>query len=94
MNCICADCLNLKIHIDEQTGEEKEICEFGYPSDLCENCLEGECDINCSHYEKYIEEDKFVIVNCSKCGQELRKAYSEDLSGEIFCINCYLYKSQ
>lgn len=93
-DCICSGCKNLKRVIDEDSEEEVYKCEFGYPSDRCEECEEEECDITCSRYEEESDEEDFIVVSCKGCGKELKKAYQDADEGDVFCIDCYLKEEE
>jgi hypothetical protein len=90
--CICSSCKNLKCNIPDDTDEFTFDCEYGFPSGKCETCEETECDeaVNCSNYKIDNNEEDFVIVNCKKCGKELKKAFADNTEGDIMCITCYL----
>ena len=87
--CICSSCKNLKNIIDEESGIEECECEFGFPSDQCEECEVDECDITCEHFEE-MEEIVPIKVECSKCGKILEKLHGDDDGGDVYCMDCYL----
>jgi len=89
--CICESCKNLKSVIDDENGESRFECEFGFPSDECIDCEADGCDLDCDHYEECDdEEEEPVIVHCSRCGKELKKLMQDDEEGEIMCVDCFL----
>ncbi len=95
--CICSSCKNLKSFIDEKGTESNSVvegCDYGFPSDSCEDCaLEG-CELTCTHYEKDQEEvEQFIIKNCAKCNVELKVTSSKADFGDVFCVTCYLSKN-
>lgn len=92
--CICTSCKNLRKIIDEDSGEELYECEFGYPSDTCIDCCEGECNLTCRNFEEDTDEEVFILVNCKGCGKEIRKIYKDGNEGEVFCIDCYLKREK
>jgi len=87
--CICNECKNLKSVIDENGKAEEAICQFGYPSDKCNDCNDEECSETCCHYEPDEEKTPFTI-NCKGCGMELKKAFDDGSEGDVFCMECYL----
>ncbi len=88
--CICSSCRNLKGVTDENGAVEVFECEYGYPSDACEQCEAGECELTCTHYVSDEEQAEPVVVKCSTCGRELMQVCSNDEEGSVQCINCYL----
>lgn len=88
--CICTNCRNLKRVISEDGEEEIYECEFGYPSDTCENCCDDDCSLTCSHFCEDNGEYESVIVTCKGCGKEIRKMYQDENEGDVFCPDCYL----
>lgn len=90
--CICSSCKNLKCNILGEGDDLNFVCQFGFPSEECGICEDSECEkaINCSNYEADSDEGELVIVNCKKCGKELKKAFDDNTEGEIMCVDCYL----
>ncbi|MCX7710610.1 MAG: hypothetical protein N2484_12285 [Clostridia bacterium] len=91
--CICSSCRNLKGVLNDQGAVENYVCEFGFPSDTCEDCEENECDLTCSQYVCDEEEAAPVIVACSGCGKELKQVCGDGDEGEVYCFDCYLRKN-
>lgn len=88
--CICSSCLNLKGIVDEKGAVEEYQCVYGYPSEECEACETGECELSCANYISDEEQEATVIVKCSTCGKELRQVCSNDEAGNVQCVDCYL----
>lgn len=88
--CICNGCKNLKSIIDENGAAEQSECEFGFPSDICTDCEDTECELVCGHYICDDEPDKIRVLICKACGKELKQVCSSTEEGEVFCIDCYL----
>lgn len=88
--CICSSCKNLKSVVDEETNEINYECFHGYPSEKCEECTTGECEVNCLNYLSDEAEDELVTVNCKNCGKELKKACKDEPEGDVLCVDCYL----
>jgi hypothetical protein len=91
--CICNSCVNLEGVIDENGAVSTYECIYGYPSEKCDTCETGECELMCSHYVEDTGADDPVIVHCSVCGRELSQHYNNDDEGEIKCIECFLKDS-
>jgi hypothetical protein len=87
--CICNNCNNLKSVIEDGKASEYS-CEFGFPSDSCNECDEEACSETCSNYMVDKEEVELRKVNCKVCGKQLEKVMDEDIDGEVYCIECYL----
>lgn len=90
--CICSSCKNLKGIINENGNIEEYECQYGFPSEQCENCNMDGCDEVCSQYVCGDEEAIVKTVRCSICGKELNQASEDDNDGEVFCLDCYLNK--
>lgn len=95
--CICSNCKNLKSVVDEQDIEKNgitEVCEFGFPSDLCLTCEADECELTCENYIEDQEDEinQFVMVKCTKCGQEVKHMTNNNDNSEVYCVTCYLNK--
>ncbi len=92
--CICNSCVNLK----EITGENGDVttfdCIYGYPSETCDICETGECELECSHYDEDGVPNTSIVVHCSVCGKELNQLCGNDEEGEIRCIDCFLKDSK
>lgn len=89
--CICNSCMNLKKLVNEEANQVDYICEFGFPSENCEDCEGEECNVTeCSHYIEDKEVEIVRKVHCKSCGMELQQMYAYEGDGEVFCINCYL----
>jgi len=91
--CICSICKNLKVIPNENGAIEEYDCEFGLPSEQCENC-ENDLDaceftITCTHFVKDDVENE-VILFCRDCGMALNEICDNTEAGEVYCINCYL----
>lgn len=86
--CICDNCYNLK----EEKNEEGSVflsCEFGFPSEDCEDCKKEECDVTCEHLDPILE----TIVKCSRCGKSI-SIFSKPDEGPYFCMDCYLKEDE
>jgi hypothetical protein len=82
--------VNLKGIVEEDGAIEEFECVYGYPSEECESCETGECELSCSHYVPDGEEAEPVFVKCSVCGKELRQVCSNGEAGDVQCIDCFL----
>lgn len=91
--CICNSCRNLKGIIDENGAVEAYECSYGYPSDDCNTCETGECELTCTNYINDENEQEMVVVRCATCGRELHKMCSDDEEGRYQCIDCFLKES-
>jgi hypothetical protein len=92
-NCICSKCKNLKSSINSEGQAGEYDCEFGFPSDKCDECDDSSCNETCINFVSDEEEDEVITVKCSKCGKELQKACKDEGSNEdenVLCIECYL----
>lgn len=87
--CICSSCRNLKGVVDENGAIDVFECVYGYPSDECNTCETGECELVCSNYINDEEQDKLVVVQCETCGKELHKMCGNDEEGRVQCIDCF-----
>ena len=88
--CICNSCRNLKGILNEDGTVESYECVYGYPSESCKTCEDGECELKCINYISDEEENEPVIVKCVTCGRDLRQMCSNDEEGNIQCIDCFL----
>lgn len=88
--CICSGCTNLKSVLNEQGVIELYECEFGFPSEACENCEEEECDLTCIHYSSDSDKVQPRILKCKGCGRELEQVCRDGEEGEVYCVDCYL----
>ena len=91
-DCICSSCRNLKGVMDENGAVEVFECVYGYPSEECNTCETGECELECSNYIE--DKDEMVVVKCATCGKELHKMCSGDEEGIFQCIDCFLKDSK
>jgi len=92
-DCICSSCRNLKGIIDENGAVEVYECVYGYPSEKCDSCESGECELSCANYINDENEEGMVVVRCATCGRELHKMYSDKEEGRYQCIECFLKES-
>jgi hypothetical protein len=90
--CICNSCKNLKVIIDENGITEEYECEYGFPSEKCTSCEQGECDLTCDKYISDDEEDIIILTKCKKCGKELKHVCSSNEDGNVYCFTCFLDK--
>lgn len=91
--CICVTCKNLKSNVNEEGEPGEYTCQFGFPSQTCEeNCQEENCELTCIHFISEDEKDEPRVVNCSKCGKALKQVCSDGEVGNSYCINCFLEK--
>lgn len=88
--CICSSCRNLKGIVDENGAVETFECVYGYPSEGCNDCETGECELTCSNYIDDTEQAELVMVKCATCGKELHQVCGNDEEGSVQCIDCYL----
>ena len=88
--CICSSCRNLKGLTDENGAVEIFECVYGYPSEDCNDCESGECELSCDHYISDEVQDEHIMVHCIICGKELHQVCSNDEEGNIQCIDCFL----
>lgn len=87
--CICNSCMNLKGIMDDTGAVEQYECEFGYPSEKCEDCDGEGCDVTCEKYE-CDDLEMPLKVKCAKCGKELDQLCGDAGEGETYCTGCYL----
>ena len=90
--CVCNSCKNLKRILDEDKEEAQYKCDFGFPSDECEDCIEEECSLTCVNYQEDGDDDTFIVTNCKGCGREIKQVYKDNFEGDVFCVDCYLKK--
>jgi len=89
--CICSSCKNLKNTYNEDEEINEYECEFGFPSDCCNECSgEQECDETCAHYMPDILEAKPLIVECRGCGCRMEMHTADTDAGDVYCVECYL----
>lgn len=90
--CICSSCKNLKGILNEEGAIEQYECEYGFPSENCDNCSADDCNEVCARYIADEGQDTEVTINCSGCGKELKQSCDNNSEGEIYCVDCYLNK--
>jgi hypothetical protein len=88
--CICSSCRNLRGIMDEDGAVEIFECAYGFPSESCNTCETGECELTCGGYINDEEQVEPVIVHCSICGRELQQLCGNDEEGRVQCIDCFL----
>lgn len=88
--CICSSCKNLKSIFGDEGSQDGFECIHGFPSESCDDCETGECELTCNNYISDEESDIPVVLKCSTCGRELVQVCSNSEEGRVQCIECYL----
>lgn len=88
--CICSRCKNLKGILDDEGEQDRFECVHGFPSENCDECETGECELACSNYISDEEPDIPAILKCCTCGRELVQVCNNSEEGRVQCIECYL----
>lgn len=90
--CVCSSCRNLKGVVDENGAIGQYECEFDFPSDICLDCNEENCELTCSHYTGDDGGECAVSLKCKGCGKELKQVCDNGGEGEAYCFDCYMDK--
>ncbi|MBC7765388.1 MAG: hypothetical protein H7Y41_02800 [Hyphomonadaceae bacterium] len=86
--CICDLCKNLKSEPDKEEGSLLLSCEYGFPSDDCDDCEGDGCEATCENFEA-VETPELSTAKCCVCGKELTTS-SDNEDETVYCLDCYL----